>query len=68
MTTKEATLTIPALHCESCANTVAKTLRPLPSVEVTQTDLETKEVHIKFEETEVSLDQVRAHMAASAAY
>ena len=60
MATTETTLRIPALHCESCAETVARILRPLPSVEVTQTDLETKQVHIKFDEATVSLEQVRA--------
>ena len=58
MTTEE-TLKIPALHCASCANTVARVLGPLPSLKVTQTDLEAKLVHLQFDESEVSLNQIR---------
>ncbi len=59
MTTKETTLRIPALHCASCANTVARVLGPLPSVKVTQTDVDAKLVHLQFDESEASLDQIR---------
>ena len=57
--TKQETLKIPALHCSSCGDTVKRVLKPLPSVEVTQTDLEAKLVHIQFDESVVSLDQIR---------
>ena len=57
--TQEATLTIPALHCGSCAKTVTRVLEALPSVEVTQTDAEAKCVDVKFDESAISLDQVR---------
>ncbi len=56
---KEATLTIPALHCGSCAKTVTRVLEALPSVEVTQTNAEAKRVDVKFDESAISLDQVR---------
>ena len=58
MTTQE-TLKIPALHCASCANTVSRVLGPLPSVLVNQTDLAAKLVHLQFDESEVSLSQIR---------
>ena len=57
--TKQETLKIPALHCASCANTVSRVLGPLHSVKVTQTDLEAKLVHLEFDESEVSLNQIR---------
>ncbi len=57
--TKQETLKIPALHCASCANTVAQVLGPLPSVRVTPTDVDAKLVHIQFDESEVSLNQIR---------
>ena len=57
--TKQETLKIPALHCASCANTVVRVLGPLPSVKVTQTDLDSKLVHLQFDESEVSLNQIR---------
>ena len=56
---KEATLRIPALHCGSCAKTVTRILEALPSVEVTQTDPEAKLVDVKFDESAISLEQVR---------
>ncbi len=56
---KEATLTIPALHCDGCAKTVTRVLEALPSVEVTQTNSEAKSVAVKFDESAISLDQVR---------
>ncbi len=59
MTTKETTLRIPALHCGSCVKTVTRILEALPSVEVTQTDPEAKVVGVQFDESAISLDQVR---------
>ena len=59
MAAKEATLRIPALHCSSCANTVKKVLKVLSSVEVTQTDPEAKLVSVQFDESAVTLDQIR---------
>jgi len=58
MATNE-TLKIPALHCSSCGDTVKRVLKPLPSVEVTQIDVEAKLVSLQFDESAVSLDQVR---------
>ncbi len=59
MTTKETTLRIPSLHCTSCSNSVARELGTLPSVKVTQTDVDVKLVHLQFDESEVSLNQIR---------
>ena len=57
--TKQETLIIPALHCSSCGDTVKRVLKPLPSVEVTQVDPDTKQVSVQFNESEVSLNQIR---------
>ena len=57
--TKQETLKIPALHCSNCGNTVKRVLKPLPGVEVTQIDVEAKLVHLQFDESEVSLNQIR---------
>ena len=57
--TKQETLKIPALHCSNCGNTVKRVLNPLPSVEVTEIDAETKQVIVQFDESAVSLDQIR---------
>ena len=57
--TKEATLTIPALHCGGCARTVTASLETLPGVEVTDTDPESKLVKLHFDDSTISLDQIR---------
>ena len=59
MTTKEATLTIPALHCGSCVKSVTRILEDLPTVEVTNADPEAKLVDIGYDESAIGLDQIR---------
>lgn len=55
----EATLRVPAVHCGGCANTVKQTLQKLSGVNVSDIDTKTKLVKLSFEESEVSLDQIR---------
>ena len=62
MTTKETTLRIPALHCSSCANTVTRILEALPSVAVPRTDPDAKLVDVRFDESTISLDQIRENL------
>ena len=57
--TKEATLTIPAFHCGGCAKTVTRVLEDLPTVKVSHADPEAKLVDIGFDESAISLDQIR---------
>ena len=52
-------MTVPALHCSSCGNTITQTLRALASVEVTRVDTESKQTHLQFDESAVSLDRIR---------
>ena len=59
---KETTLKIPALHCGGCANSVTRTLQALPSVEVAQVDLESKQVQLQFDDSAVSLDRIRERL------
>ena len=56
---KTVTLRIPALHCGGCAKTVTRTVEALPSVEVTESDPETKLVRVQFDESAITLDQIR---------
>ncbi len=56
---KTATLKIPAIHCGGCVKTVTRTIEALPTVEVTESDPATKLVHFQFDESAVSLDQIR---------
>ena len=59
MATKEATLRIPAMHCGNCAKSVTKVLESLPTVEVDLADRESKLVTVGFDESAISLDQIR---------
>ena len=56
---QETTLKVPAIHCEGCVNTVTRTLQALPTVEITQADHATKLVRVQFDESAVSVDQIR---------
>ena len=56
---QETTLKVPALHCGGCVKTITGTLEALPSVEVTQADMDTKLVRVQFDESAVSVDQIR---------
>ena len=56
---QEAILKVPALHCGGCVNTLTGTLKALPSVEVIQADTKTKLVRVQFDESAVSVDQIR---------
>ena len=57
--TQEATLTIPALHCGGCAKTVTRSLEALASVEVANVDPESKLVELQFDDSTISLDEIR---------
>ncbi len=56
---KETTLTIPALHCDSCVKTITQTLQALPTVVIADADPQTKLVRLQFDETAVTVDQIR---------
>lgn len=57
--TRDATLTIPALHCGNCARTVTRSLEALPSVEVARVDPESKLVELRFDGSTIGLDEIR---------
>ncbi len=56
---QQTTLKVPSLHCGGCVNTLTGTLEALPSVEVTQADTKTKRVRVRFDESAVSVDEIR---------
>ncbi len=55
----ETTLKIPAIDCQKCVDAIKRTLKALPSVEVTEADTETKLVRITFDEASASENQIR---------
>lgn len=56
--TIEATLKIPAIHCEGCTTTIKRRLQSLPSVSVTGVDAASKSAHFTFDESQVSLERI----------
>ena len=57
--TTQATLKIPAMHCGGCAKSVTANLEKLPGVEVTDTDPESKLVQFDFDDSAISLEEIR---------
>lgn len=60
--TKQATLNVPAIHCSSCADTIRRTLEPIEGVESVEVDPDSRTVDLKFEESEVSEQQIRGKL------
>ena len=56
---QETTLKVPAIHCGGCVKTITGILEALPSVAVAEADTETKLVRVQFDESAVSVDQIR---------
>ncbi|MHB8630444.1 MAG: heavy-metal-associated domain-containing protein [Candidatus Limnocylindria bacterium] len=46
-TTAERTYSVPAIHCEGCAGTIAEALEPVDGVESTTVDLGAKTVRVR---------------------
>ena len=53
-------LSVPDMNCEHCVNTIYKVLKALSGVETVSTDLPTKKVHVHYDPSRVTLDQVEA--------
>ena len=57
--TKEAILRIPAIHCDGCATSITRVLKMLPGVGETGVDAKAKLARFTFDDSQVSLDQIR---------
>ncbi len=60
--TKQATLKVPAIHCSSCADTIRRTLEPVEGVESVEVDPDSRTVGLKFEESDVTEQQIRGKL------
>lgn len=56
---KEITITLSRLNCNGCVRNVTNALHTLPELEVVQTDIPTKTVQVRYEEDQVSLEQIK---------
>ncbi|TMC22891.1 MAG: heavy-metal-associated domain-containing protein [Chloroflexi bacterium] len=55
----EITVTLSRLNCNGCVRNVTKALQTLPELEIIQTDIATKTVHLRYAEDQVSLEQIK---------
>ena len=55
----EITLEVPAVHCDSCVKTITRTLQALPTVVIADADPLTKLVRLEFDESAVSIGDIR---------
>ena len=63
---QETTLKIPAIHCGGCVKTITGTLEALPSVKVAEADTDTKLVRVQFDQSAVSVDQIKERLSLPA--
>jgi len=57
---QEVVLSVPDMNCEHCVQTINGTLGPLAGVETVSTDLPTKSVHLRYDSSQISLEQIEA--------
>ena len=55
----ELIVTLSRLNCNGCVRNVTKALQALPEVEIVQTDISTKTVHLHYPEDLLYLEQIK---------
>lgn len=55
----EMAVTLSRLNCNGCVRKVTNALQTLPEVEIVQTDIPTKTVHLRYPENPPSLEQIK---------
>jgi len=52
-------LNVPDISCEHCERTITSTLTPVSGVRQVQVDIPNKQVRVDFDESKVSVDQMK---------
>jgi copper chaperone len=55
---QEIVLSVPDISCEHCVKAINGALGALPGVDAVATDIPTKQVHLRYDPSRVSLTQV----------
>ena len=55
---QEDVLSVPAVSCEHCVKAINGVLGALPGVEMVSTDIPTKSVHLRYDESQLSMEQI----------
>ena len=59
----ETIITLSRMNCGGCVRNVTNALQALPGVEVIQTDIPTKTVHLRYPTNQLSLEQIKTALA-----
>ena len=59
-TIQDITLSVPDISCEHCVKTINGALGEQLGVEEVQTDIPTKTVHLRYDPSQLSLEQIEA--------
>ncbi len=57
---QDVTLSVPDVSCEHCVRAIDGALSPLQGVEAVATDIPTKTVHLRYDGTQLSMEQIEA--------
>lgn len=60
VTIQEITLSVPDVSCDHCVKTVNGALGTLPGVEAVATDIPTKSVHLRYDPSQLLMEQIEA--------
>lgn len=55
---QEVVLSVPDVSCEHCVKTINGALGGLPGIEMVSTDLPTKSVHLRYDVSQLSMEQI----------
>lgn len=55
---QDIALSVPDISCEHCVHTIDGALGVLPGVEAVSTDIPTKTVHLRYDDTQLSLEKI----------
>ena len=55
---QEVVLSVPDISCEHCVKAVNGALGVLPGVETVSTDIPTKSVHVRYDASQLSMEQI----------
>jgi len=55
----KVTLTVPDIDCEHCEHAITEALTPVNGVRSVQVDIPSKRVQLDYDDTQLSLDQVK---------
>jgi copper chaperone len=56
----KVTLSVPDIDCEHCEHAITSALTPVAGVRSVQVDIPTKRVQLDFDDSQLSIDQVKA--------